>query len=128
MVRIEQAGDGPVCTLQGHWAVGNPDAFMTKIHCPWSTLQAVSSGECRGTEVYGAYHLHFAGMVGDGDWEEAGVLSIHMNKIDTLIRLKGRKPHPLPVKQILRHGEGDPWSIGRKRCVSHQVAFHGSTT
>ena len=32
VMRIKQAGMMRVGILQGHWAVGNPDAFMIEIH------------------------------------------------------------------------------------------------
>ena len=47
-------------------------------------------------------HLHFPGVIGNGDGEEAGILVVHVDEIDAVIRIKGRQPQSLPVKQILR--------------------------
>ena len=47
-------------------------------------------------------HLHFSGVIGNGDGKEAGILVIHMDEIDAVIRSKGREPQPLPMKQVLR--------------------------
>jgi hypothetical protein len=68
-------------------------------------------------------HLHFPGVIGDGDGEEAGILVVHVNKIDAVIRSKSREPQSLPVKQILRYGHGNPWADGRERRVSHHIAL-----
>jgi hypothetical protein len=37
-------------------------------------------------------HLHFSGVIGNGDGEEAGILVVHMDEIDAVIRRKGRQP------------------------------------
>ena len=61
--------------------------------------------------------------IGNGDGEEAGILVVHVDEIDAVIRTKGREPETLPVEQILRYGQGDPWAFGRKRRVRHHVAL-----
>ena len=43
-------------------------------------------------------HLRFSGMIGNGDGEEAGILVVHMDKIDVIVGSKGREPQSLPVK------------------------------
>ena len=68
-------------------------------------------------------HLHFSGMIGYGDGEEAGILVVHVDEIDPVVRLEGREPQPLPVDQIVRYGESDPRADGRKGRVGHHVAM-----
>jgi hypothetical protein len=68
-------------------------------------------------------HLHLSAVAGNRDGKEAGVLVVHMDEIDALIRSKGREPESLPMDQILRNGEGNPWTNGRERRVSHHVAL-----
>ena len=68
-------------------------------------------------------HLHFSGVIGYGDGEEAGILVVHVDEINAVVRREGRKPQPLPVDQIVRYGQGNPRADGRKRRVSHHVAL-----
>ena len=92
-----------------HRAVGNPDAFMVEIHIAGSVVAGGFLGTSAGKK--GAMeegHLHFSGVIGNGDGEEAGILVVHMDEINAVIRSKGREPEPLPVKQILRDGQGNP--------------------
>ena len=65
--------------------------------------------------------LHFPCVIGNGDREDAGVLVVHMDKINALKGFKSRQSDPLPVKQILRHRQGNPGSTRRKRRVRHDV-------
>ena len=65
--------------------------------------------------------LHFPGVIGNGDGEDAGVLVVHVDEINALKGLEGRQPDPLPVEQILRHRQGNSGSARRKRRVSHDV-------
>ena len=59
-------------------------------------------------------HLHFPGVIGDGDGEEAGILVVHVDEIDAVVGSKGRQPQSLPVEQILRFGQGNPRADGRE--------------
>ena len=97
---------------------------MIEIHHPGLGLAGgflgPSAGEKRAMEDG---QLHFPGVIGNGDREEAGILVVHVDEIDAVIRIKGREPQSLPVKQILRYRQGDPWADGRKRRVSHHVAL-----
>ena len=65
--------------------------------------------------------LQLPGVIGNGDREDTGILVIHMHEVDAVIRRKGRQPDPLPVEQILRHGQRNSGSARRKRRVSHDV-------
>jgi hypothetical protein len=67
--------------------------------------------------------LHLPGMIGYGDGEEAGVLVIHMDEINAIIRFEGSEAQTFPVKQILRYGQRDPWADRGKRRVSHHIAL-----
>ena len=75
---------------------------MVEVHLARPTMAGgflgTSAGE-KGPMEKG--HLHFSGVIGNGDGKEAGILVIHMDEIDAVIRLKGREPQSLPVKQIL---------------------------
>ena len=44
-----------------------------------------------------------------------------MDEINALKGFKSRQPDPLPVEQILRHGQRNSGSARRKRRVSHDV-------
>ena len=97
---------------------------MIKVHHPRCGLArrffGTSAREKRSME-HG--HLHFPGVIRNGNREEAGILVVHVNEIDALKFSKGREPQSLPVKQILRYCQGDPWATGRKCRVSHYVAL-----
>jgi len=68
-------------------------------------------------------HLHLSAVAGNREGKKAGVLVVHMNEIDALIWSKGRKAEPLPMKQVFRNGEGNPWTDGRKRRIGHHVTL-----
>ena len=42
--------------------------------------------------------LHFPGMIGNGDGKDAGILVVHVDKIDAVIWCKGRQPDSLPME------------------------------
>jgi len=65
--------------------------------------------------------LHFPGVIGNGDREDAGILVIHVDEINASKGFKGRQPNPLPMEQILRHGQRNSGSVRRKRRISHDV-------
>src|SRR5664280_2749292 len=67
--------------------------------------------------------LHFPSVIWNGDREEAGIFVVHMDEIDIIIRIKGSETQTLPVKQILRCCQSDPWAYWRKRRISHHVAL-----
>jgi len=46
-------------------------------------------------------HLHFSGMIGNGNRENTGILVVHMNKIDVVVHLKSYKAKSFPMKQII---------------------------
>ena len=99
-------------TLQGHRAVGNPNAFMIEIHITRRGLAGGFLGtSAREKRAMDHGHLHFPSVIGNSDGEEAGIFVIHVDEIDALIRIKGREPQSLPVEQILRYGEAirGPW-------------------
>ena len=52
-------------------------------------------------------HLHFSSMIRHRDGKEAGVLVIHVDEINAVIRRKWSKPQTPPVKQVFRDGPGD---------------------
>jgi len=91
-MRVKQAGEIWIAVFQGHRAVGNPDTFMIEIHL---TGPGVAGGFLgTSTEEKGSMedgHLHFPGMVGNDDREEAGILVVHMDEIDALIRIKVKR-------------------------------------
>src|ERR1035438_10916608 len=78
VVRVEQTGVMQFSALHGHRAVRNPDTFMIEIDYPRFGLAGcflgVSAVE-KGPMEDG--HLHFAGMVGNGDGEKAGIFVVH---------------------------------------------------
>ena len=132
MMRVKQADLIRFETLQGHRAIGNPDTFVSEIHQPGLGLSGSFLGPgAREKRPVNEGELHFPGMVGNGDREETGVLVIHMDEIDAVIRFEGHQPQPFPVKQILRYRQGDPWADRRKGRVSHHIAlepFHEGNT
>ena len=56
--------------------------------------------------------LHFAGVIGNGNREKAGILVVHVDEIDIVIRSKGREPESFPVQQIFRNSQCDPRADG----------------
>ena len=70
--------------------------------------------------------MHLSAVAGDRDGKKTGILVVHMDEIDALIRSKGCEPETLPMDQILRNGEGNPWANGRERRVGHHVALKRS--
>ena len=72
---------------------------MIEIHHPGLALAGgflrTSAGEKRSME-HG--QLHFPGVIGNGDGEDAGILVVHMDEINAVIWCKGRQPDPLPVE------------------------------
>ena len=67
--------------------------------------------------------LHLPGVIGNGDGEDAGILVVHVDEIDAAIRVKRGKSHALPVKQVLRYRQGDPWADRGKRRIRHDIAL-----
>jgi hypothetical protein len=63
------------------------------------------------------------GWIGNGDREEARIFVIHVVKFDTVIRAKGRESKALPVEEVLRYSQGDPWTFRRKRRVDYDLAL-----
>ena len=57
-------------------------------------------------------HLHLSAMIGNRNGKKAGVLVVHMDEIDAFVRSKGGEAESLPMEQIFRDGEGDPWPMG----------------
>jgi len=111
-MRIKQPWGARSEPRRGHRAVGYPDAFMIGIHPSGCAVENGFLRACAGEK--GAMEhgeLHFPGVIGNGDGEEAGILVVHMDEIDIVKRLKGRKPDPLPVEQILRNRQGNPGAI-----------------
>ena len=99
MMRVKQAKMLRFTAFQGHRAVGNPDAFPIEIHHPGRRVAGgflrPSAGE-KGSMEHS--QLHFPGVIGNCDGEEAGIFVVHVDEIDALIRIKGREPKSLPVK------------------------------
>src|SRR5580658_1033819 len=63
-------------------AIGDPDAFAIHIHKARLALAGSFLGTCAVEERPMEHgQLHFSGVVGTGNWEEAGVLVIHMDEI-----------------------------------------------
>ena len=91
---------------------------------------AVSSGRVPGNS--GRWRIASSGCpdgFGMATGKEAGVFVIHVAEFDTVVRTKSREPQALPVEEVLRYGQGDPWASGRKCRVSHHVTlqrFHES--
>ena len=105
-----------------HWTIGNPDAFMLAIHNPGFARVGGFLGAGAGKKrTVQEGQLHLPGVIGNGDGEDAGVLVVHVDEINTLKGFKGRQPDPLPVEQILRHRQDNPGTVRRKRRVSHDV-------
>jgi hypothetical protein len=56
--------------------------------------------------------FRFPGWIRNGNGEEAGIFVIHVAEFDAVARSKGRQTQALPVKEILRCSQGDPWASG----------------
>ena len=124
MMRIEEAEVTRFGAAQRHRTIGNPDTFMREIHLARRGLAGSFLGTRAGEKRAMKHgHLHLSGVIGYGDGEEAGILVVHVDEIDSLEGRKGREPQPLPVEQVLGFGHGNPRADGRKRRVSHHVAL-----
>ena len=111
MMRVEQAGAMRRHACGRHRTIGNPDAFMFAIHDPGLALAGGFLGAGAGKKrTVEKGQLHFPGVIGNGDGEDAGVLVVHVDEINALKGFKGRQPDPLPVEQILRHRQGNSGS------------------
>ena len=94
VMRVKQAEVVRFEALQSHRAIRNPNAFMIEIHHTGLGLAGGFLGKRAGKErPMKDGQLHFSGMIGNGDGEEAGVLVIHMDKVNAGIRFK-RTPVP----------------------------------
>jgi len=123
---VEQAEVLRFGALQGHRAVGNPDAFMIEIHHPGSHWQAVSSGRVPGKSGRWSKAICiFPAWLGMGQ-EEAGILVVHVDEIDALIRIKVASP-VASSETSPPIGPGRSVGLGRKCRVGHHVALSGST-
>src|SRR5271165_3887102 len=110
--------------VQGHRAIGNPDAFVIEIDEQGLGLAGNFLGTGAGEKrPMNDGQLHLSGMIGNRDGEEAGVLVIHMDEINAIIGFEGSEAQTLPVKQILRCGQRYPWADRGKRRVSHHIAL-----
>ena len=95
---------------------------MLAIHNPGLALAGGFLGAGAGKKrTVKKGQLHFPGVIGNGDGEDAGVLVVHVDEINALKGFKGRQPDPLPMEQILRHRQGNSGTARRKRRVSHDV-------
>ena len=97
-----------VMLLRGHWAIGNPDAFPIEIHFAGSrttgSFLRASAGEERAVK-----HRQFRmpGRIWNCDREEAGIFVIHVAQFDAVPMRIGSETETLPMKEILRYGQGD---------------------
>jgi hypothetical protein len=48
------------------------------------------------------------------EWQpgRGGIFVIYVAEFDAVARSKGRQTQPLPVKEILRSSQGNPWASG----------------
>src|ERR1700683_236156 len=97
---------------------------MVKIQLAWTVV----AGGFFGTSAWKKRtmqqsHLHFSGVIGNGDRKQTGILVVHMHEIDAAIRRKVRQSDPLPMEKIGRNGQRDPWADERKRGVRHHIAL-----
>jgi len=56
--------------------------------------------------------LRVPGWIRNGDGEEAGVFIVHVGEFDALIGAEIREPQALPVEEVLRSRQSDPWASG----------------
>jgi hypothetical protein len=93
--------------------IGNPDTFPLEIQLTGrgvaSSFLGTSAGEKRPME-HGQFRV--SGWIRNGDREEAGVFVIHVCEFDALIRAEIREPQALPVEQVFRYRQSDPWATG----------------
>src|SRR5665648_1033219 len=79
MVRIKQTKLVRFKAIQGYRAVRNPDTFMIQIKQPFlaHTCSFFRSGTGEKRSVQNS-HLHFSGMIGNGNREKTGILVVYM--------------------------------------------------
>src|ERR1700728_1498447 len=105
-------------------AVGNPDAFPIEIHLTAGGAARGFLGSRAGKKrpvQHGQFRL--PGWIRNGGGEEAGIFVIHTGKLDAVIRAEGSEAQTLPMEEVLRLGQGNPWAVRGIRRVSHQVVL-----
>src|ERR1035437_1267331 len=110
-------------TLEGRWAVGNPDAFPVDIQ----RTGCRSAGSFLWTRTWEKWpvqkcQLRGSRWIRNADREEAGILIIHAVQCNTITRSERGKPQTLPVEEIFRCGQRNARTIGRKCRITHHVA------
>ena len=67
--------------------------------------------------------FQFPGGVRDCDREQARIFVIHVAQFNAVPMSVGCQAETLPVEEVLRQGQSDPWPLGRKCGVGHDVAL-----
>src|ERR1700683_4340049 len=98
MVGVKEAEMLRFLSLLGHRTIRNPNALMVEIHLARALAASGFFGAGAGEErAMKKGHLHFSAVAGNRHPEKTGVLVVHMDEIDALIRCKGCQPQPLPM-------------------------------
>ena len=63
------------------------------------------------------------GWIWNCDWEETGIFVIHVAQFRAVPMRIGCETETLPMKEILRHGQGYARTLGRKCSVRHDVVL-----
>ena len=101
-MRVEEAKVLRFAILSGHRGVRNPDTLAIVIDFAEPFLAGGFFGARTGEErAMQQGHLHLSAVIRNSDGEEAGILVVHVDEIDAVVGSEGRKPEPLPMKQIL---------------------------
>src|SRR5271154_6175895 len=86
--------------LQGHYAVGNPDAFPIQINL---TSRGMANDFLRSSArkkwPVQDCQLWVSRWIWNGNRKETSVFVIHVAALDTMVRTKGREPQTFPVEQ-----------------------------
>ena len=103
MMRHEPAEAIRFVRLQGHYAVGNPDAFPIEINLTSRGManDFLGTGARKEWSVQDG-QLRVPGWIRNSNRKETGVLVIYVAALDAMVRTKGREPETLPVEQVLR--------------------------
>lgn len=124
MMRRKPAQAVWIATFPCLRTIGNPDTLPVEIYLAErsaaSGLLWASSSEKRSVEHA---QFHMPGGVRYCNGKQACVFVVYTAQFHAVPMGIGCEPETVPVKEVVRLGQCDPWSPIRKRGVRHDVAL-----
>lgn len=111
-----------LAALDGHGAVGNPDAFPIEISYAGCRVACLFLWTRAGKErPVQERQRRLSRGIRNSDREDAGVLIVNAVERNAVIRLEGGQAQSPPVEQIIRFRYGESRAMRQKRRVRHHV-------